>query len=221
MREILAHQSGANEVNDQIVIKASPPGRGGAPVAYNVQIGGAILHLPFQNGCLADGIGVNGLTNEVVLAILADRLTEFQGGEFACRENQEALTHVNKALGCLKTRTHRRKEQGVEGKHEKHASEDDQEIPGGCAGAQSRPPLPRVGKTDNRLYLGASGDVAIIDLADLQNWAGWTKVESAVKKLVKASGHLSPFEMSVIKACPITNAGKNGLKEFLSAYDRM
>lgn len=50
------------------------------------------LNLEFQQGPLCNG--VNGFSDEMLLAILADRLTAFQSGEFACEENEAALKAV-------------------------------------------------------------------------------------------------------------------------------
>ena len=71
----------------------------------------------FQQGPIGEA-GVNGLTNEALLAIVADRLEGFQRGEFACHENQQALSHVREALAWLEKRTRERVRRGVEGTHE-------------------------------------------------------------------------------------------------------
>lgn len=68
----------------------------------------------FQRGAVADK-GVNGVTNEVLLAILIDRLQGFQQGEFACEENALALTRLEEALSLLKARSESRILRGVEG----------------------------------------------------------------------------------------------------------
>lgn len=69
----------------------------------------------FQNGPVGEN-GVNGITQEVLLAIVADRLRSFQAGGFACRENAIALTHVETALLWLHKRTLDRVHRGVEGR---------------------------------------------------------------------------------------------------------
>ncbi len=76
--------------------------------------------LEFQNGAVAarpDGVGsgVNGITNESLLAVLIDRLENFQAGPFACEENEDALDHLRKALTALQDRTARRVRDGTEG----------------------------------------------------------------------------------------------------------
>lgn len=70
--------------------------------------------LLFQNGPIAE-VGVNGITPEVLLAILADRLRGFQAGPYACAENQAALKYVEAAKYSLHSRTKARMDRGVEG----------------------------------------------------------------------------------------------------------
>ena len=70
--------------------------------------------IDFQKGPIKE-TGVNGVQNEQLLAIVADRLIGFQAGEFACPENQKALESVLLALSTLQMRTEIRKARGVEG----------------------------------------------------------------------------------------------------------
>ena len=65
----------------------------------------------------ADGNGVNGLTHEVLLAIVADRLRSFQKGPYSCKANACALTHIEEAQHWLQQRTIERMRRGVEGTH--------------------------------------------------------------------------------------------------------
>jgi hypothetical protein len=55
------------------------------------------------------------LEQEVLLAIVIDRLRSFQGSKFSCRENAIALTHCEEALMWLQRRTVARIKRGVEG----------------------------------------------------------------------------------------------------------
>ena len=71
--------------------------------------------ISFQNRPF-DEVGVNGLTNEALLAIVEDRLKIFQEGDYKCRENAIALTHIQDALHWLHHRTRARLARGVEGK---------------------------------------------------------------------------------------------------------
>lgn len=68
----------------------------------------------FQNGPIREK-GVNGITNEDLLAIVIDRLAGFQAGKFACRENAIASQKVQEAFFWLANRTALRKARGVEG----------------------------------------------------------------------------------------------------------
>ena len=116
MREITDHR--ANPVNDAITIEVlDAPGAGGANHSYRVTGGGVCHHINFQNGPIAEA-GVNGLTNETLLAIVIDRLRSFQAGPFACRENLMALSRFEEGLYFLHDRTRDRLRRGVEGRSE-------------------------------------------------------------------------------------------------------
>lgn len=72
--------------------------------------------LSFQNGPVKEnGEGVNGITHEVLLAILIDRLMGFQSGQYANDFNAKALAHLQMALETLHQRTREREARGVEG----------------------------------------------------------------------------------------------------------
>jgi hypothetical protein len=72
----------------------------------------------FQNGPIKES-GVNGITQEALLAIVIDRLRSFQAGPFSCRENAIALTKCEEALMWLQRRTVARIRRGVEGTNQK------------------------------------------------------------------------------------------------------
>lgn len=74
--------------------------------------------ISFQDGPIKE-VGVNGITNEVLLAIVLDRLEGFQTSQWACDENREAQASVQHALSVLQLRTVNRMARGVEGTHEK------------------------------------------------------------------------------------------------------
>lgn len=125
MREINSHK--VNPANDTLKISVlDEPGAGGANHHYMVTLpdwtrapdgSGAkgVWDINFQNGAIAEH-GINGLTQEVLLAIVADRLKSFQAGPFACRENALALTKIEEAQHWLFSRTLERMQRGVEGK---------------------------------------------------------------------------------------------------------
>jgi len=118
MRQITDHI--VNPVNDQLAILVlDEPGAGGANHQYRVlgaPDSGVSVDIGFQNGPIAEA-GVNGLTQEVLLAIVCDRLRSFQSGPFACRENALALTKIEEAQHWLQQRTLARMRRGVEGTH--------------------------------------------------------------------------------------------------------
>lgn len=100
---------------------------GGAPAFYGARPangapmlgkdGGACLLIPFQTGPVRE-VGVNGLTNEALLAIVQDRLERYQDGPLACPQNAAAWSSVRTALAHLHMRTRDRMARGVEGTHE-------------------------------------------------------------------------------------------------------
>lgn len=71
----------------------------------------------FQEGPIQE-VGVNGFTNEALLAIVEHRLDCFNAGPFSCRENAVAKTHIETGHLWLNKRTRDRKNRGVEGKNE-------------------------------------------------------------------------------------------------------
>ena len=117
MRKLTDHI--VNPANDRIEISVmDEAGAGGAHHYYAVDVDGGEngLDVYFQNGPIAES-GVNGVTQEVLLAIVIDRLRCFQAGPFACKENAEALDHAQQSLDWLKSRTRARMARGVEGTH--------------------------------------------------------------------------------------------------------
>lgn len=115
-REITSHKlNGLNEVLR--VTAVDEPGSGGANHIYDVTptVGNAMgLRIEFQNGPLNE-TPPNGLSNEALLAVVIDRLQGFQSGEYKCRENAIALTHLEDAMHWLQHRTRARLARGVEG----------------------------------------------------------------------------------------------------------
>jgi hypothetical protein len=132
MRQITSHIT--NPTNDKIKIEVTDaPGQGGANHRYELtgfdtetnasksdensySASFSRQVILFQNGPINE-FGVNGITQEVLLAIVADRLSSFQSGPYACVENGAALEYVNLALKALKDRTLARMNRGVEGTH--------------------------------------------------------------------------------------------------------
>ena len=85
---------------------------------YSITFGGTETIIKFQYGPISE-VGVNGITNEALLAIVIDRLRGFQTSRFSCRENALALTKLEEAMMWLHKRTLDRERRGVEGTHQK------------------------------------------------------------------------------------------------------
>lgn len=133
MREIATHK--VNGLNESLKIEViDEPGAGGAnhrydvtgfnteanpaaiaPDGYKSSFGRLIIL--FQNGPVREAFpnGPNGISHEVLLAIVRDRLESFQKGPFACVENEKAFALIDMALQALHSRTKARIERGVEG----------------------------------------------------------------------------------------------------------
>lgn len=116
MREITEHQIGA--VNEQLrIVVVDPPDNAGSNNEYHI-VGpnGVKLEMVFQHGGVPE-VGVNGITVEALLAIIADKLHGYQSGPFACRQNEMALMMTEQAAMWLRDRTRSRIKRGVEGTH--------------------------------------------------------------------------------------------------------
>lgn len=124
-REIFSHRcSGLNEALRIYVLDS--PGPGNACHDYQVVLDRnkndtelpvvEVCRVQFQKGAVQEA-GLNGLSNEALLAIVEDRLTGFQTSQFSCRENAVALTKIQEAMMWLQKRTRDRLARGVEGTH--------------------------------------------------------------------------------------------------------
>jgi hypothetical protein len=133
MVEITKHA--VNECNEKLIINAMDDvGSGGAHHLYKIEGFNSATnpsdpwvafrsgpstysHILFQNGPIKEA-GVNGVTHEALLAIVAHRLKCFQNGPFANVFNGKALSLIEAALDTLKARTLDRLSRGVEGTHQ-------------------------------------------------------------------------------------------------------
>jgi len=136
MREITSHIVEGDVPQNQLKIEVlDQPGPGGAYHVYNISLSPDALarneaamaideavveahpgqSIIFQCGGIAEK-GLNGVTNEALLAIVRDRLECFQAGPFPSQENATALAGINNALRALQQRTLKRIARGVEGK---------------------------------------------------------------------------------------------------------
>lgn len=71
----------------------------------------------FQNGH-PDEHGRNGVTLETLLAVCHHRLSCFQVGPFPCKQNAEAIQHIERALESLKDRTREREHESTKARKE-------------------------------------------------------------------------------------------------------
>ena len=117
-----------NPANDKLTITVlDEPGNGGACHVYSItgfsrptgdgDVATCGVVLMFQDGPIAE-VGVNGITQEALLAVLIDRLEGFNAGKFNSDENWQALTHLREARNWLHARTLARMRRGVEGTHQ-------------------------------------------------------------------------------------------------------
>jgi hypothetical protein len=104
--------NGLNESLDIAVL--DEPGEGNACHWYDIRLPYSTQQIRFQNGPILEK-GVNGISNEALLAIVMDRLRGFQSGKFACQANADALEHIEEAIHVLHSRTKERLARGVEG----------------------------------------------------------------------------------------------------------
>ncbi len=113
MRTLTDHIVEGDSANHQLQIEViDEPGAGGANHEYRIMLPPAIegincFDISFQNGPIKE-VGVNGVTQEALLAIVIDRLRSFQAGPFASPFNASALQHCAQALADLQQRTRNR-----------------------------------------------------------------------------------------------------------------
>lgn len=109
--------------NPNEVWRDGEPGPGGAYHKY------IVYHYPsetdtkteiaFQKGPRNAEESTGGVLDVDLLEIVRDRLKSFQAGEFSCRENACALTHIEEALMWMNKRVEDRAERGVLGTYNK------------------------------------------------------------------------------------------------------
>lgn len=75
--------------------------------------------ISFQHGPRKDPNSIHGVLDTDLLEIVRDRLKGFQSGEFSCRENACALTHIEEALMWMNRRVEDRIERQVLGTNTK------------------------------------------------------------------------------------------------------
>lgn len=99
------------------------PGPGGAYHSYTIYHGPSETDtrtdIAFQKGPRNDMDSVNGVLDCDLLEIVRDRLQHFQQGDFATRENAQALIHIEEALMWMNKRVEDRAERSVLGTYNK------------------------------------------------------------------------------------------------------
>ena len=99
-----------------VYVNAISTDSGGTDVEGHLYTGAAgakLFQVEFQHGAVKEN-GVNGVTNEALLAILIHR-TQVLNKRFPCRENAVALTKMEEAKMWFDKRTADRQARGVEG----------------------------------------------------------------------------------------------------------
>lgn len=129
VREIYHHQTvdPGDTLNARLTVWSDRRDPNGGNAAHHYQIvhpdrgePAAVVH--FQHGPRNVPESEPGTTDQALLSILIDRYDGYQGGPFACPENEEVLTHLTAALTCMGQRSRARREQGVIGQNLTHKS---------------------------------------------------------------------------------------------------
>lgn len=108
------------------VYRADDPGAGGACHKYVVRQDKFCPHeevvvaeIQFQHGPRNEEGSTIGVLDCDLLEIVRDRLLHFQQGDFATRENAQALAHIEEALMWMNKRVEDRAERSVLGSYNK------------------------------------------------------------------------------------------------------
>lgn len=83
-------------------------------LGFSNDVGSQVGTLLFQSG-LPSKEGINGLTNEAVIATVLDRLEAQNVGDFKSEYNSAAIECLRAALAALKQRVKDREARGVSG----------------------------------------------------------------------------------------------------------
>jgi hypothetical protein len=118
MRLIDTHKgSDANDAINLSAVDETGPGNANHKYRAEWDTGDGYMGaqgIDLQKGAIKE-VGRNGITDEVLLAIVVDRLRGFQAGQFSCRENALAITNIEQGLHWMNARTKDRMSRGVEG----------------------------------------------------------------------------------------------------------
>jgi len=124
---VINHHHDGHGLNDLIIIERDErdPDAGNGSREYVAHTDGhdglAVLcaHVSFQRGQPGLESSKPGATNEVLLAILIDRMEGFQDGPFRCRESAIVLTKLQECMHWLRHRADERARRGVLGKNQR------------------------------------------------------------------------------------------------------
>lgn len=193
MRDIVAHYDGA--INNKLKVAACVDGPGGAPDYYSITWEEHACNIQFAKA------GEVGVTNEALLAILADRLIGFQTGPFKCDENGEALHHIHKAMELLKSRTRRRMALGIEGKPVEKQDPEGTTHPA------------RIFTSEDKVFLRIGEVTHKIEFSRLATeWRAWSVVESVVRRFQPP---ITENEIALLRSLATQPPGKNGFAELM------
>lgn len=79
-----------------------------------ISTGDVLSLIDFQEGPIKE-VGVNGVYNEDLIAIVITRLEHFQNTKYVCKENEKAIEKLEEALMWMRKRTLNRQIRNVEG----------------------------------------------------------------------------------------------------------
>ena len=100
------------------VFATDAPGPGGAnheyAIFFETEKTRDFKTISFQKGGVNE-VGLNGVSDEALLAILIDRAEHFSAGPFSSEHGNAALFNMREALECLRRRYEDRAARGVEG----------------------------------------------------------------------------------------------------------
>ena len=118
MKKLIMIQKREN-LNTVFVTDEKSNGDANHEYSIDIQEGNSVYNLYFQKGARKDPNSTYGIMNEDLLEIVRHRLQCFQAGEFSCRENAIALTHIEEALLWLNKRVEDRIERNILGTMQK------------------------------------------------------------------------------------------------------
>ena len=117
-KEIVEHHDGFGLYETMKVEAIGELGPGGARHVYRISIpGGSDVDIRFQRGPRDEEGSQTGILDATLIAVVLDRMRDFQGGPFACRENALVITKLEEALMWMRERARRRALRGVLGKN--------------------------------------------------------------------------------------------------------